>query len=71
MWCGVVWCGVVWCGRCGVVGVSPPLDRGGGAVSLKLIGKSAAEAGSRDRPEQKLMNLDRSSWLMASRARQK
>jgi hypothetical protein len=37
------------------------LDRGGGAVSLKLMGKSLAEAGRRDRPEQKLINFDRSS----------
>ena len=51
--------------------ISLPLDRGGGAVNLKLIGKSAAEAGNRDRPEQKLMNRDRSSCDMASKASQK
>jgi hypothetical protein len=40
-------------------------------VSLKFIGKSPAEAGNRDRPEQKLTNSDFSSGLKHWTASQK
>ena len=39
--------------------------------TLKFIGKSAAEAGSRLRAETKLMNPARCSWVMSSMLAQK